>query len=101
VTQEPAVVCRTNLLSDEPAQTDAFGPHTRVAKAIAELVSGGKLENPSHSPVPVVRTLGKLMEATSGSLYVQPPGPSEPALAKPSPLRVRPKIRRVKKVPPD
>ena len=38
-------VCSTRLLSDSPAQTDAFGSHERVAKAIAQLMcndSGGK-----------------------------------------------------------
>lgn len=38
-------VCSTRLLSDSPAQTDAFGSHERVAKAIVQLIredSGGK-----------------------------------------------------------
>lgn len=38
-------VCSTRLLSDSPAQTDAFGSHERVAKAIVQLMrndSGGK-----------------------------------------------------------
>ena len=37
--------CTTRLLSDSPAQIDAFGSHERVAKAIAQLMrndSGGK-----------------------------------------------------------
>lgn len=37
--------CRTILLPDSPAQTDAFGSHERLASAIAELISsdtGGK-----------------------------------------------------------
>ena len=37
-------VCSTRLLSDSPAQTDAFGSHERVAEAIVQLIredSGG------------------------------------------------------------
>ena len=41
-----ATDCRTQLIPDTPAEVDAFGPHERVAKAIAELVrseAGGKM----------------------------------------------------------
>lgn len=34
--------CRTNLLSDSPADKDAFGPHKQLADVIADLVTSSE-----------------------------------------------------------
>ena len=36
-----SIVCRTKLLSDDPESNDAFGPHQRIAQAIAGLILPG------------------------------------------------------------
>src|SRR5205809_57795 len=36
--------CPTRLLSDEPVSSDAFGPHKRIAHAIAELIVSNEAE---------------------------------------------------------
>lgn len=38
----PASPCVTNLVFDEPESDDEFGPHQRIADALAALISGGE-----------------------------------------------------------
>ena len=69
--------CKTRLLSDSPATEDAFGPHKRVAQAIAQLIdneSGGKSIALTGSwgcgKSTVVEILKKEMEGSDTEVFV-------------------------------